>query len=968
MSSWRIPAVGVLAAVAMTVPLTISLATAASGPTGHGQIPAEVPSTMSPAVNDGQVQAIVQVGDTVVIGGTFSSLTPRGGAATARSKVATFDASTGALRPFSPTLNGDVQDVLAGPVPDTVYVAGYFTNVSGTASSHLALLNVRTGALVPGFKAPPTNGAITTIDRAANRLLLGGYFTSAGGQEHKGLAAVHPTTGAIDHAYMGIDVSERHNNSGSGSQGAIGVKDMEATPDGTRLAVIGNFRRADGLDRVQAMIVDLRADRAVVDPGWRSRRFEPLCYSWAFDSYMRGVAVSPDGAFFAISTTGGGTRNTACDTATRFDFSSSGQDVQPTWLNSTGGDTLWSVEVTEQAVYVGGHQRWQNNTDGQDYANQGAVPRPGLAALDVQSGVPIEWNPGRLPRGAAAFAIYASPTGLWVGSDTDYFGNWKYKRPKLGYFPLAGGYAQASDRPASLPGAVYLGGRTLLPPAANNLSTFTFDGTTAGPPVQVNNRGIAWDSVRGAFLLGDVLFYGKTDGYLYKRAFTSTATGPEVRIDPYNDPEWAEAPDGVGGTERGKVPTLYGQLSGVTGMFASGDRVYYTRSGDSNLYWRWFNADSGIVGSQVSTANGGRSWTDTGGMFKDGNSLYIVSRTTGRLHRIAFDNGAPSGAVTVVDQSRDWRARVMFIGPGAPRVNEPPTASFTVTCSERTCSVDGSASSDGDGAVTSYAWTFGDGATAATATPAPHTYGADGRFDITLTVTDNDGAVGTLTKQVEVTGTPPPASDLAFVGQSQTSALSAGPTVAVPAGVQAGDRLVLVGSYALSGTASVSPTPPAGWELVSSRVANGLESHVWTRPAMAGDAGSAVRTALSASAKSTLSLMAYRGAAPAGAIAAIGSAVDGASTQHMSPSVTAPAGAWVVQVWTDKSSGTTAWTAPVGPTVRGTSYGAGTGRTSALLSDSGGPVSSGPQGGQVATTDASSGRAIAWTIALQPSE
>ena len=103
------------------------------------------------------------------------------------------------------------------------------------------------------------------------------------------------------------------------------------------------------------------------------------------------------------------------------------------------------MEITEKAVYVGGHQRWNNNSDGVDYANQGAVPRPGLAALDIESGVPIEWNPGRLPRGLAVFAIYASPTGLWVGSDTDYFGNFKYKRPKLGYFPLAGGYAAASD-------------------------------------------------------------------------------------------------------------------------------------------------------------------------------------------------------------------------------------------------------------------------------------------------------------------------------------------------------------------------------------------------------------------------------------------------------------------------------------------------------------------------------------------
>ena len=56
---------------------------ATSGPTGHSQIPSAVPSAITPAVNDGYVDAIVQVGTTMVIGGTFTNLTPTGGVATA---------------------------------------------------------------------------------------------------------------------------------------------------------------------------------------------------------------------------------------------------------------------------------------------------------------------------------------------------------------------------------------------------------------------------------------------------------------------------------------------------------------------------------------------------------------------------------------------------------------------------------------------------------------------------------------------------------------------------------------------------------------------------------------------------------------------------------------------------------------------------------------------------------------------
>lgn len=80
--------------------------------------------------------------------------------------------------------------------------------------------------------------------------------------------------------------------------------------------------------------------------------------------------------------------------------------------------------------------------------------------------------------------------------------------------------------------------------------------------------------------------------------------------------------------------------------------------------------------------------------------------------------------------------------------NSAPTASFIHSCTDLSCSFDGSGSSDSDGSIASYEWDFGDGATA-TGETASHTYDSDGTYTVTLTVTDDDGARDTETQQVK---------------------------------------------------------------------------------------------------------------------------------------------------------------------------------------------------------------------------
>jgi hypothetical protein len=149
---------------------------------------------------------------------------------------------------------------------------------------------------------------------------------------------------------------------------------------------------------------------------------------------MRAVDFSPDGRSFVIVTTGrSSSPSRMCDVAARFEtYHEDGLPQSPTWVNHTGGDSLYSVEIGPEAVYVGGHQRWMDNPHGYESAGPGAVDRVGLASIDPQTGLATSWNPTR-SRGVGVRAFALTHRGLLVGSDTDELAREYHGR--IGLFP-----------------------------------------------------------------------------------------------------------------------------------------------------------------------------------------------------------------------------------------------------------------------------------------------------------------------------------------------------------------------------------------------------------------------------------------------------------------------------------------------------------------------------------------------------
>ncbi|MDG4802136.1 malectin domain-containing carbohydrate-binding protein [Micromonospora sp. WMMD980] len=475
-----------LAAVALTAAGLAPAAPAGAAP-NHTTVVKPVPTTASPDIVDGAVDAIHDAGTKIIVAGSFHTVQNRNSDTDIpRNYLLAFDKATGAVdTAFVPTVDNEVYAVVAGPTPGTVFVAGKFNTVNGVTRRKVALLDVATGALVTGFAPPAFNGLVNDIAVVGNRLLVGGIFTTAGNTTPRGgLASLNATTGAVD-TYVTTALTEHHNYDGvSGSNAGVGVEKMALSPDGTRLVVIGNFKLADGVLHDQIVQLDLGATEATV-ADWNTSRYTPRCKWQAFDSYMRDIAYAPDGSYFVVVTTGSPYAGTLCDAAARFEAGTTAVDAQPTWIDYTGGDTFLSVGVSEQAVYVGGHFRWLNNTAGADNARAGAVGRASIAALDPRTGLPLSWNPGRHPRGIGASEMLVTPSGLWVGGDTSWIGNFQYRRERIAFFPLAGGTAPHPTTSATLPGNVYQAG---VPKPTNVL----YRVNAGGPAVAATDGGPDW--------------------------------------------------------------------------------------------------------------------------------------------------------------------------------------------------------------------------------------------------------------------------------------------------------------------------------------------------------------------------------------------------------------------------------------------------------------------------------------------
>jgi large repetitive protein len=349
--------------------------------------------------------------------------------------------------------------------------------------------------------------------------------------------------------------------------------------------------------------------------------------------------------------------------------------------------------------------------------------------------------------------------------------------------------------------------------------TYSGTATTKGVPGVLTINGSPDNAVRF-----NTNANGSTGGVV---ASSTPSTNPTV----YTEAIWFKTNTTHGGK-------LIGFGDQQTGLSSNYDRHVYMQDDGRLVFGVWTGQTNTITTPNPLNDNKWHQAVATQG--PDGMSLYIDGQLVGTnpqtqaqsytgYWRIGGDNTWGStgpyfngtldeAAVYSRELSAQEVANQYGLGTTGTLPNQPPVASFTKTTSQLTVNVDGTGSTDPDGTIASYAWNFGDGSLA-TGPTASHTYLQGGSYNVSLTVTDNQGATNTTSQGVSVVAPPPNQPPVAAFTSSSTylAASFDGTTSSDPDGTVAswawnfGDGSTGTGStashtYAAAGTYQVTLT------------------------------------------------------------------------------------------------------------------------------------------------------------------
>ncbi len=287
-------------------------------------------STPSPIwQTNGTVWALAVSSGVLYVGGSFTSVRPPGSAPgngeVARSYLAAFDATTGDLLPFAPTLDGQVQSLAVSPDGSTLYVGGAFQHADGVYRLNLAAFSTSTGNLSSTW-APQASGPVSSIAVSpdGSTIYMGGGFMKINGQARAYAGAVDSSGNLLPWAPAVNGV----------------VKTIAVAPDDSRVLLGGYFSAINGV--YQQAIGSTDPATGVSDP-WAAT-IEPNEQGCV--AAVKDIVISGSIAYVASEGTGGG-----CFDG---DFAANVSDGTLQWQSDCLGATQ-AVEVVGNWLYKASH-------------------------------------------------------------------------------------------------------------------------------------------------------------------------------------------------------------------------------------------------------------------------------------------------------------------------------------------------------------------------------------------------------------------------------------------------------------------------------------------------------------------------------------------------------------------------------------------------------------------------------------
>lgn len=297
--------------------------------------------------NGWELYTIIQVGSTILAGGSFTSVNGE-----YRNNIAAIDLANNLLLPWNPNANGAIHVIKVDD--NTVYAGGDFTSIGGQARNRIAALDALANTNNALSWNPGASSTVRAIAISGGTVYAGGDFTTIGGQVRNRIAALDAAGAAT-----------AWNPDANGTVRAIDIS-------GSTVYAGGDFTSIGGQSRNRIVALDAL-----------SATNNALAWNPNANNVVRTIVVAIPEVYAGgdFTNIGGLTRNRIAA------------------LNASGNATAWaadangavrSLAVVNRVLYAAGDF---NIISGQGRSNVASL------SMDANTGNALAWNP--LPGGTA---------------------------------------------------------------------------------------------------------------------------------------------------------------------------------------------------------------------------------------------------------------------------------------------------------------------------------------------------------------------------------------------------------------------------------------------------------------------------------------------------------------------------------------------------------------------------------------